>query len=67
MTWSIVARHAPWMAVWPGLSIFLPVLSFNLLGDDCATRSIRGAHEKRRIAPSRNDGLLNAFYNRRLN
>jgi peptide/nickel transport system permease protein len=25
--------HAPWMAVWPGLSIFLLVLSFNLLGD----------------------------------
>jgi peptide/nickel transport system permease protein len=25
--------HAPWMAVWPGVSIFLLVLSFNLLGD----------------------------------
>ncbi len=25
--------NAPWMAVWPGLSIFLVVLSFNLLGD----------------------------------
>ncbi len=25
--------NAPWMAVWPGLSIFLLVLSFNLLGD----------------------------------
>jgi peptide/nickel transport system permease protein len=25
--------HAPWMAVWPGLCIFLLVLSFNLLGD----------------------------------
>jgi peptide/nickel transport system permease protein len=24
---------APWMAVWPGLAIFLSVLSFNLLGD----------------------------------
>ena len=24
---------APWMAVWPGLAIFLAVLSFNLLGD----------------------------------
>ncbi len=24
---------APWMAVWPGMSIFLLVLSFNLLGD----------------------------------
>jgi peptide/nickel transport system permease protein len=24
---------APWMAVWPGLAIFLTVLSFNLLGD----------------------------------
>jgi peptide/nickel transport system permease protein len=26
-------EHAPWMAVWPGLSIFALVLSFNLLGD----------------------------------
>ncbi len=25
--------NAPWMAVWPGLAIFLAVLSFNLLGD----------------------------------
>ncbi len=25
--------NAPWMAMWPGLSIFLLVLSFNLLGD----------------------------------
>src|SRR5215471_18153516 len=25
--------NAPWMAVWPGLCIFLLVLSFNLLGD----------------------------------
>ncbi|HUH92479.1 MAG TPA: ABC transporter permease [Casimicrobiaceae bacterium] len=25
--------NAPWMAVWPGLSIFVIVLSFNLLGD----------------------------------
>jgi peptide/nickel transport system permease protein len=25
--------NAPWMAVWPGLSIFLLVLAFNLLGD----------------------------------
>jgi len=24
---------APWMAIWPGVSIFLLVLSFNLLGD----------------------------------
>jgi peptide/nickel transport system permease protein len=24
---------APWMAVWPGLAIFVLVLSFNLLGD----------------------------------
>ena len=24
---------APWMAVWPGLAIFVTVLSFNLLGD----------------------------------
>ena len=26
-------EQAPWMATWPGLSIFLLVLSFNLLGD----------------------------------
>ncbi len=25
--------NAPWMAIWPGLSIFVIVLSFNLLGD----------------------------------
>ena len=25
--------NSPWMAVWPGVSIFLLVLSFNLLGD----------------------------------
>src|SRR5581483_2920520 len=25
--------HAPWMAWWPGLAIFVVVLSFNLLGD----------------------------------
>jgi peptide/nickel transport system permease protein len=25
--------QAPWMAVWPGVAIFLTVLSFNLLGD----------------------------------
>ena len=26
-------ENAPWMAIWPGLSIFMLVLSFNLLGD----------------------------------
>ena len=25
--------NAPWMAVWPGLAIFLTVLAFNMLGD----------------------------------
>jgi peptide/nickel transport system permease protein len=25
--------NAPWMAIWPGLAIFLAVLSFNILGD----------------------------------
>jgi peptide/nickel transport system permease protein len=25
--------NAPWMAIWPGLSIFVLVLAFNLLGD----------------------------------
>jgi peptide/nickel transport system permease protein len=26
-------QQAPWMAIWPGVSIFLVVLAFNLLGD----------------------------------
>ena len=26
-------ENAPWMAIWPGIAIFLLVLSFNLLGD----------------------------------
>jgi peptide/nickel transport system permease protein len=26
-------ENSPWMAIWPGVSIFLLVLSFNLLGD----------------------------------
>ncbi|MBY0294788.1 MAG: ABC transporter permease [Methylobacterium sp.] len=26
-------EQAPWMAIWPGVSIFLAVLAFNLLGD----------------------------------
>ena len=26
-------NQAPWMAMWPGISIFLVVLGFNLLGD----------------------------------
>ena len=26
-------ENSPWMAIWPGLAIFLLVLSFNLLGD----------------------------------
>lgn len=26
-------RQAPWMAMWPGIAIFLVVLGFNLLGD----------------------------------
>jgi peptide/nickel transport system permease protein len=25
--------NAPWMAIWPGVSIFVLVLSFNLVGD----------------------------------
>ena len=25
--------QAPWMALWPGIAIFLVVLGFNLLGD----------------------------------
>ena len=26
-------EDAPWMAIWPGLAIFVLVLAFNLLGD----------------------------------
>ena len=36
---------APWMAIWPGLAIFLVVLSFNLVGDglrDAMDPRIRG-------------------------
>jgi ABC-type dipeptide/oligopeptide/nickel transport system permease subunit len=31
----------PWLAIFPGAAIALSVLAFNLLGDACATRSIR--------------------------
>jgi peptide/nickel transport system permease protein len=34
--------QAPWMAIWPGLAIFLTVLSFNLIGD-----GLRDAHDPR--------------------
>ena len=36
--------QAPWMAIWPGLSIFLLVLAFNLLGD-----GLRDALDPRQI------------------
>ncbi|HEY1459233.1 MAG TPA: ABC transporter permease [Casimicrobiaceae bacterium] len=36
--------NAPWMAIWPGLSIFLLVLSFNLVGD-----GLRDALDPRRV------------------
>jgi len=36
--------QAPWMAIWPGVSIFLAVLSFNLLGD-----GIRDALDPRHV------------------
>ncbi len=36
--------NAPWMAVWPGLAIFLLVLSFNLVGD-----GLRDALDPRQI------------------
>ena len=38
-------ENAPWMAIWPGLAIFLLVLSFNLLGD-----GLRDALDPRHIA-----------------
>src|SRR6202140_3785108 len=37
--------NAPWMALWPGLAIFLVVLSFNLVGD--------GLRDALRTCPSR--------------
>jgi len=33
------------MAIWPGLAIFVLVLSFNLLATACATPSIRASAE----------------------
>lgn len=39
--------NAPWMAVWPGLAIFLTVLSFNLVGD-----GLRDALDPREIGGS---------------
>jgi peptide/nickel transport system permease protein len=36
--------QAPWMAVWPGLAIFLLVLAFNLVGD-----GLRDALDPRQI------------------
>ena len=39
--------NAPWMAVWPGLAIFLTVLSFNLVGD-----GLRDALDPREIGRS---------------
>lgn len=39
--------NSPWMAVWPGLAIFLTVLSFNLVGD-----GLRDALDPREIGRS---------------
>ena len=39
--------NAPWMAVWPGLAIFLTVLSFNLVGD-----GLRDALDPREVGRS---------------
>ena len=40
--------QAPWMAIWPGLAIFLVVLSLNLLGD-----GLRDALDPRRADENR--------------
>jgi peptide/nickel transport system permease protein len=40
--------NAPWMAIWPGLSIFLLVLSFNLVGD-----GLRDALDPRQVTRNR--------------
>ena len=45
--------NAPWMAMWPGLAIFLVVLSFNLVGD-----GLRDAARPARASGSRNDTRL---------
>ena len=39
--------NAPWMAVWPGLAIFVTVLSFNLVGD-----GLRDALDPREVGRS---------------
>jgi len=41
--------NAPWMAIWPGLAIFLTVLSFNLVGDGLRDALDRVASEVKRI------------------
>jgi len=52
--------NAPWMAIWPGLAIFLTVLSFNLIGDglrdaldpkEDKTKAKRNGNERRRRNP----------------
>ena len=44
--------QAPWLAVFPGLAIFLAVLSFNL-GMDCATRWIHADDDLGRVSRSK--------------
>ena len=47
--------NAPWMAIWPGVSIFLLVLGFNLLGDGLRDaldpREGRGRRRRHGCAP----------------
>ena len=45
-------ENAPWMAVWPGVSIFVLVLSFNLVGRRPARRARSAArlNESARLA-----------------
>src|SRR5258705_11174092 len=61
--------NAPWMAVWPGLAIFLVVLSFNLVGDGLRDaldprerKGLKPRHcersEAMHLAAERNYGLL---------
>ena len=49
-------EQAPWMALWPGIAIFLVVLGFNLLGDglrDALDRFDRFTDIPRRTGPDR--------------
>ena len=47
----------PWLSIFPGAAIMIVVLGFNLLGDGCATSSIRGSGHTSATRPSRSSVL----------